>query len=133
MKTVILDSSIIIDHARGKGKALIQLLKLQEKKKIELIVPTIVVFEFYSGLSLEKREILKNSELLFSKFKVISINEEIAKTAAQINRKCRLYQKISVADLLIGAAAICLSGYLATKNIKDFKKIPDLKILPLPR
>jgi len=129
MKTVVLDSNIIIDHARGKRRVLIQLLELQEKGKIELVVPAVVVFEFYSGLSLKKREILKNSELLFSKFKIVPIDEEIAKTAAEINRKHKLYQKIGAIDLLIGATAICLSAYLATKNTKNFKKIPDLKIL----
>jgi len=57
MKKVVLDTSLIIDHVRGKNKDLVKLLKLKQKKKVELIVPVAVVFEFYSGQSLREKSI----------------------------------------------------------------------------
>ena len=89
-----------------------------------------MIFEFYSGLSLRKREIFEKTELLFSKFRVFELNEEIAKIAAKINRENRLYGQIGAVDLLIGATTKYLAGYLATKNTKDFKLIPGLKLFP---
>lgn len=127
MKKIVLDTSIIIDYARGKDKTLIKLLKLQKEKKVELIVPSLVIFEFYSGLSLEKKSIFQKTESLFTKFKIVKIDEQIAKMAAKINRKKKLYQKIGAVDLLIGITTIYYSAYLATKNTKDFKKIPGLR------
>lgn len=127
MKKVVLDTSIIIDHVRGRNESLIKLLKLQEEKKVKLVVPAVVIFEFYSGLSLRKRNVFKKSELLFSKFKLMAVDEEIAKLAARINRKQKLYQKIGAVDLLIGATALSYSAFLATKNTKDFRLIPKLK------
>ena len=126
MKKVVLDTSIIIDYVRGKNKALIKLFKLQEKKEIELIVSAAVVFEFYSGLFLEKKEVLAKSELLFSKFKIAAIDRKIAQLAAKINRQKKLYQKIGSLDLLIGATALYFSAFLATRNKKDFKLIPGI-------
>ena len=128
MKNIVLDTSILIDYTRKKEKTLIKLLKLQEKKKVELIIPALVIFEFYSGLSLEKKEIFNKAELLFSKFKIVEVNEKIAKLAAEINRKNKLYQKIGSIDLLIGTTALYFSADLATKNIKHFKLIPGLKL-----
>ena len=127
MKKVILDTSFLIDYTRKKEKTLIELLRLQKKKKVELIVPALVIFEFYSGLFLEKKEIFNKAELLFSKFKIVEVNEKIAKLAAEINRKNKLYQKIGAIDLLIGATALYFSADLATKNKKHFNLIPGLK------
>lgn len=129
MKKIVLDTSIIIDHIRGKDKTLIYLLKLWKEKRVELIVSSLVIFEFYSGLSLEKRNIFQKTENLFAHFKIINVDEKIAKLAAKINRKNKLYKKIGAVDLFIGATAKYLSAYLATKNLKDFKLIPGIKYL----
>jgi len=129
MKKVILDTSVIIDHVRGKDKTLIKLLQLQQEKKVEILVPVLVIFEFYSGLSLKNKEIFNKTEELFSRFKIVELSPEVAKLAAEINRKKKLYKKIGAVDILIAAMAKYYSATLATKNTKDFQLIPGLKYL----
>lgn len=127
MKKIVLDTSLIIDHVRGKDKRLIKLLGLQKTKRVQLFVSSVVIFEFYSGLSLKKEAIFSNTENLFATFKIVDIDREIAKLAAKINREQKLYQQIGAIDLLIGATAIYYSALLATRNIKDFQLIKGLK------
>lgn len=125
--SVILDTDILVDHARGRRETLKKLLRLQEKGKIEIIVPSVVIFEFYSGSSLENKNIFDQAEILFSQFRIVSVDELIAKLAAEINRKNNLYQEIGAVDLLVGATAIYYSGLVATRNKKDFQKIPGIE------
>lgn len=123
-----MDTSVIIEFARGHGERLKKFLQQQEQGKLQLVVPSVVIFEFYSGLSLKKPDIQDKSDLLFSKFKVADVNEEIAKIAARLNRENELYKQVGAVDLLVAATTFYLSADLATENKKDFKPIPDLKL-----
>lgn len=129
METVVIDTDVIIDFARGKDETLAKLILGQKDKKLRLVVPSIVVFEFYSGSSMQEPDLLEKADLLFSQFEVQEINEEIAKIAAKINRERNLYQKIEAADLLIGAACLYLEAPLLTQNQKHFKLIPNLEFI----
>lgn len=129
MDTVVVDTDILINHARGKTQYLSELMLQQKKKGIVLVVPSIVIFEFYSGASLARADVLSTADLLFSQFKIQELNDEIAKTAAELNRTLKLYDKIATADILIGATCIFLSAKLCTLNKKHFKLIPQISFV----
>jgi predicted nucleic acid-binding protein len=54
-------------------------------------------------------------------------SREIARIAAKLRRDYR----IKFPDAAIAATAIYTTTPLVTRNIKDFKKIPNLKILKI--
>ena len=75
----------------------------------------------YKGLS--DQEIIDMNELLKS-FSLVAVDSNIAKIAGEIRRKYRL----KTPDALIAATAIFTGSVLVTRNVKDFKKIKELKL-----
>lgn len=126
MDIIVVDSDVIINYSRGKTTSLDKLLLRQDKNEIQLVIPSLVVFEFYSGSSLSQKEIYEKAELLFSKFIVQELTEEIAKIAAKLNRERKLQEKIETSDILIAATCLYLEAKLLTKNRKHFQYIPHL-------
>lgn len=126
MDAIVIDTDILINHARGKGQRLSEFLLQQKAREIILVVPSIVIFEFYSGASLASADVLLIADLLFSQFKIQELNEEIAKIGAELNRTLKLYDKIDTADIIIGATCIFLSARLCTNNKRHFKLIPQI-------
>ena len=122
---IVVDTNVIIDHFKGKSKALLEVLS----KKINVVVPTLVVFEFFSGLELENPKVYEAAQKLFSTFEIQPLTEPIAKLAAETNRKNNLFKKVGAADLLIAATAIYLDLPLLTLNKKHFKLIKGVKLL----
>ncbi len=56
---------------------------------------------------------------------VIPLNDDIVKATIALRKK----NKIKTPDAIIAATAMVLDFTLVTRNIKDFTKIPLLKIL----
>lgn len=124
---IIVDTDILINHARSVSKKLIKYLNLQSKNKLQIGISVITIFEYYSGSYLLDSNIYETTELFFLNFRVFEITREIAKEAARINREYKLYKKIESTDLLIAATAIHLNASLLTTNKKHFKLIPGIK------
>lgn len=126
MDSIVLDTDVIINYSRGTSTELERYLSLQDEGKAVLIVPAIVVFEFYSGTSLAANQAKELADLLFSKFKIVEFDESIAKIAAQINREKRLQEKIDVGDIIVAATCLYYKAKMATKNKKHFNQIRGL-------
>lgn len=129
MDTVVVDTDILINHARGETQRLSELFLQQKAREIVLVVPSIVVFEFYSGATLASADVLSIADLLFSQLKIQELTEEIAKIGAELNRTLKLYDKIDTADIIIGATCIFLSARLCTNNKKHFKLISQISFV----
>lgn len=125
---ILVDTSVLIDYVRGRDEALGKLFRLQAEDKVRLLTSSVVVFEFYSGQSLQNKKIEEKMNKLFRKISILDLTEEIAKLAAKINRENKLYDRLAANDLLIGASAIYFQAKLITKNKKDFKLIPNLEL-----
>lgn len=125
MKTVVVDTNILIDYANGYAPWLEPLLSL-EKHKIQLVLPTIVIAEYFTSTALEKKYEVQVADKMFAFFTKQDLTEEIAKVLGTILRR-KTYQKgAGMADLIIAATALHLDAKLATRNKDDFAKIPDL-------
>lgn len=131
MIKILVDTSILIDYVRGESEALRKLFRLQEEDKVKLLTSSVVVFEFYSGQSLQDKKIEEKINTLFEKISIKDFTGEIAKLAAKINRENKLYRRLAANDLLIGASAIYFQAKLITKNKKDFRMIPNLELSDL--
>ncbi|MEM5790535.1 MAG: PIN domain-containing protein [Candidatus Aenigmatarchaeota archaeon] len=122
---ILVDTDIIIDVLRNFRKT-IEILKDLSRKN-ELFISGITESEIFSGKDLEekkKREKVKN---FLSSFKKINPDNEIFQTAGEFRRK---YQ-ILLLDSIIAATAYKMEAFLLTKNIKDFKRVDEVKLYPL--
>ncbi len=70
------------------------------------------------------KESLKSTEELLSILNEQDLNEEIVKLCIYV----RQLTKLKLPDAIIAATALHLELPLMTRNIKDFQKVPDLKL-----
>lgn len=123
MKLVI-DSSAIIDYLRGGIKWERFLLTIESS--VDLYLPTIVIFELFSGKSSKKESDLVD---FIKHFKRIELNENIARKAGELYRDVSFI--LGVSDYIIAASALEIEAAVVTLNEKHFKQIPGLQIYPL--
>lgn len=124
MKLVI-DTSVLIDFLRGGiiGK---ELFDKVEKQTQELFIPTIVIFELFSGTS-SKNPLVKTKIINFIRnFKRIELTEELAMRAVELYRQ--IGKHIGPQDYIIAASALDLGATVLTLNRKHFEQIPGLVI-----
>ena len=124
MSKTVYDTRYFIEHYYSKDKDMLRKTTEEMRKTREIYVSAIVIHEVYR-LSLERegREtaVLRTS-LLEKDFKMVRIDAEIAKSAAELRHKYR----ISMADSMIAATAlwlkaICISDDPHLKTIKEIK------------
>ena len=126
MKIIVLDTNILIDHVHGHAGWLDGYL--QKGEKFLLIIPTVVIAEFFTASEEEAKEGKEKSQKYFSLFKIQDLTYPIADILGSILRRKTYLPGVSLADLIIAATAIYLDGELATRNRKDFKNIPGLRL-----
>ena len=121
MKALV-DSSIIIDHLRNyqHGKNTRFMMIYKECEAIYFCLITIAAI--FSGLSAVKME--KQINDIFSLGNIIELNPRLMEKAGGIRREI----KISLMDAIISACALELGLPVATLNLKDFEKVPKLKL-----
>ncbi len=97
---------------------------IEENKEAVFYLPTIVLVEFLAYKKLDER-----TSHLFEEFLkdivVINLDIEIARMAAKIRR---IYN-LKTIDAVVAASAIITNSTLITYNLKDFKRIKELKVV----
>lgn len=71
-------------------------------------------------------------EQFIQRFTIISLSEEISKTAVDLFYHYRLSHGLLIADAFIAATAIKFNSPLLTKNQKDYKFIKELNLMAYP-
>lgn len=123
---ILIDTSVLIEYSRGESSKLIDLIKKQDNSKLKLFTSTLTVFEFYCGIDQSESKALEYTNILFSLFEVIDINNEISIKAGKFYKENPITKNIGVADLLIGATAITYNLKLLTLNTKHYKLMQPL-------
>ena len=126
MQNILIDTNILIDYANGYAKWLEDLLDAKVPVA-KLILPTIVIAEYFTSASLENKDNAYAADRTFSLFAKQDLNESIAKILGEIMRRKTYVPSAGVSDLIIASTAIFLDAELATNNKKDFAKIPNLR------
>ncbi|MDP3973389.1 MAG: type II toxin-antitoxin system VapC family toxin [Candidatus Daviesbacteria bacterium] len=121
---VVVDSSIIIDYLRG-GKKWDEFIDYAPRD-IQLFLPTVVIFELFSGSSTRNARKLQEMIAFIREFQRIDLNETIARVAGELFRDTKI--KIQAADCIIAATALEIGGKILTLNRKHFDQIPGLAI-----
>ena len=126
MQKIVVDTNILIDYANGYAKWLDGFLKTRTLNS-KLILPTIVIAEYFTSTSLENKKNAETADKTFSLFTKQDLNESIAKILGAMLRRKAYPSGAGIADLIIASTAIYLDAELATKNKDDFAKIPNLR------
>ena len=123
-ESFVIDTDIIIDLLRGFQKSK-EFFKGIENGKYDSCFSTITEVELFSGKScssLEEQTLINN---LLSLARRIDLDKDIARKAGELRRK----YDIPIGDSIIAATAIVAgSKTIATKNIKHYRNIKEVKI-----
>lgn len=125
MRSLIIDSNILIYHLKGEEVVRPMLTKWFREEN-HLFVSAITRIEVLAAPVLEEGEETK-IQMLLDQFTLITVDAQIADVAARIRRMLHL----KLGDSIIAATALLMNAALVTRNVRDFKKVSLLEIVPL--
>ena len=131
---LVLDTSVLIEAERGKFSLSSLLSKTFPKESI--YISSISVSELYLGAHLSKKNFKEKRtssiEIMISSLIILDFDSRVAKAHAhawsQLKKKGIL---IGPYDLIIAATCLYHQHSLLTFNIKEFSRVPNLKIASL--
>lgn len=119
---VLIDSSIIIDHLRSYQHTKNTKFIIIYQECEEIYFSLITIAEIFSGISAAHME--KQINDIFSLGNIVELNLSLMEQAGGIRRETN----INLLDAIISACALKLNLPVATLNMKDFAKVPKLKL-----
>ncbi len=130
-----LDSSLLIDLLREAdrerpGPAFDLMESLDEDET--LVVSVHVLCELRAGAELARRPLREHAELdrLFNGVLVAYPDARFAPAHARLLASIhRQRRQVAAMDLLIATAALLDEAPLVTKNVKDFSRVPGLRVV----
>jgi len=131
LKSVCLDTDILIDHLRGDERATRQIEELENDGNL-LSTTTINAFELYYGAqkTKEREENIGAVRQLLYRLLLLDFNERAAEKAGEIAARLEKDgDSVGFRDILIGATAITNDSELLTRNIHHFERIHDVRIV----
>jgi len=126
LNEIVVDTNVIIDYVNGYAPW-IDIALDQTTKNTTLILPTIVLAEYYTSTAFEKADKIAIARETFKLFTRQPLTEEIAEVLGTLLRHKTFAPGASIADLIIAATALHLDVPLATTNQRDFARIPLLR------
>ncbi len=114
MKSVILDTDVLINFLRGKEPARDYLVSLADK--VDLCCSAITVAEIYAGM--KEHERTGTNDLLDSLL-IVEVTREIAEKAGAYKRTIKS-QGLELDDCLVAATAFSKHALLVTGNDKHY-------------
>ncbi len=129
IKTVFVDTSIIVDVDRGK-QDVIELCKRLTGTN-SAFISTVSVSEILTGSYLRKdyKTAIKKAEKVLGQFRWVPLNGEVAKIVAELNAYLiSKGQPIEYQDVAIAASFLIANcDLLLSENKEHFERIPNLK------
>jgi tRNA(fMet)-specific endonuclease VapC len=130
---LVLDTSIIVDAQRGKLDLDFTLTKFSYT---DIFASAITVSELFLGIHFSREEFrqkrLSYVEGILEDLSIIDFDYELAQTHANISAQLRKEGNlIGPNDLIIAATCIHYQHSLLTFNIKEFSRVPNLKLASL--
>jgi predicted nucleic acid-binding protein len=125
--TLLLDTTVLIDILRNRNNRRPLLVELVEAGHL-LATTAINIGEVYSGMKSNETDL---TESFLSSLECFPITVSIARRAGSLKSKwAQKGQTLTLADMMVAAAALEHKLTLMTDNRKDFP-IPDLDLFPL--
>lgn len=125
-KTLMIDTTLLIDYFRKTGKTKTRLVE-RSRQFEQLVISSVTEFEVYSGATPAQLDFWQQ---LLSEIIVLPFDSKAAHIAVDVRQKLKnLRKSIDNADLFIAATAIANKLPLDTLNRKHFDKIEQLSLL----
>lgn len=127
-----LDSNIIIDFLRGRLPSGLEMLQNTDARLVK--VPAIVEMELLVGAykSNNPEKTRRAVESFVCNFEIVPFDSASAHIAARVRADLEAAgQKIGPNDLVIAASALAHDAILATNNVREFQRVPNLRIMSL--
>jgi predicted nucleic acid-binding protein len=119
--SVVLDTSVLVDHLRASAAATEYLAGLDGRPSCSEISR----IEVIQGLRSSER---RAADRLFALIAWVPVSEAVARRAGELGRRWRRgHPGIGVADLAIAATAEGIDASLATHNLKHFPMFEGLR------
>lgn len=121
--TVVVDTSVLVDHLRGRAEArevLAGIVRHGEAVAASVLTRT----ELLAGMRASEKEATTS---LMGALEWIPVTPEIADRAGAWARQyLRSHASINIADYVIAASAESMGGRFLTRNVKHFPLFPGL-------
>lgn len=122
MNKYLADTTVIIEHLRGNLRAKNFLQKYNPS------ISTVTIAELIQGAR-DKRELTSVTKIC-SSLSEAAIDKKVSRKAIELLRDFYLSHGLLFLDALIAATALENKMILVTGNIKHFKNIEDLQVVP---
>ncbi|MEK6963023.1 MAG: type II toxin-antitoxin system VapC family toxin [Nanoarchaeota archaeon] len=130
MIKLLLDTDYLIDYFRDQRDATLLIQDIR-KRRIEGYLSVMSLYELYIGVAgyPDEKERISEIQTLKNWFLTLTLGEQTMYKAAQIRAYLKTINRtIEVRDLFIATTAILKNIPLKTRNKKDFRYIPELKL-----
>lgn len=122
---LVLDTSVLIDHLRGRPRAATELIPAALARGDELWSSYVVQAEVLAGMRAEEEAATRDLMRLIS---WAEVDDAVAEAAGSLGRRyLRSHPGIEVTDLIVAALAQHLDADLKTTNVKHYPMFEDLK------
>ncbi len=122
---LMLDTSVLIDHLRGRSRAATELIPNAIARGDELWSSYIVRAELLAGMRAEGEGATRDLMRLIS---WAEVDESVSEAAGALGRRyLRSHPGIEVSDLIVAALAQHLDAELKTINVKHFPMFKELR------
>ena len=124
-----LDTNTVLDYFRGKGGVAARMLTVPPR---EVALPAIVAYEVWVGVlgsQNAKRRQLEYEQFLAA-VEVLPFDSVVGRRAAELRHALeRRGEGIGPLDTLIAATALSHNATLVTRNVREFGRVPGLKLV----
>lgn len=122
---LVLDTSVLIDHLRGKPRAATQLIPDAIARGDELWSSYVVRAELLAGMRGEEESVTRE---LIGLISWAEVDESVSEAAGALGRRyLRSHPGIEVTDLIVAALAQHLDAELQTTNVKHYPMFDELE------
>lgn len=121
--TVLVDTSVLIDHLRGSSGAR-EALRVVVDRSERLAASVLTKVEVLAGMRASEE---RPTRRLFDILDWLPVDDAIADHAGRLaNHYCRSHPGVDPVDFVIAATAMELDAVLWTRNVKHFPMFQDL-------
>ncbi len=127
---VVLDTNILVDFLRN-NEEVVNKIKSYYDSDLPVMTTSITLFELFRGAyaSHNPEKKISDIELLIEDIDILYFDVKSSKIVGKIYNELKKHGKtIGILDQLIAGIVISNNEKLVTGNIKEFSRIPDLKI-----
>ena len=125
----VLDTNTVIDFFRGKGRVAERLLAVPPS---EIGLPAITVYETWVGVLGSRNATKRQSQFIefLAVIEVLPFDAATSRRAAEIRLALeRRGESIGPMDTLIAATALEAGGTLVSRNVSEFGRVPELRVI----